>query len=1036
MKITELSLKRPSFIAVIFLSLLMLGIFSYGRIPADLLPKMEFPYVMVMVAYPGAGPEDVERKVTKPLEDAMSSINKVEKITSFSQEGASIVFIEFKLSADPDVAINEVQRKYNAEINQLPVDAEPAIIQQFSLNDIPVMQLSATGEQPPAELYNTIKNYIQPQLQQVDGVSRVMLLGGREREIRLEVQLDRLQAYNLSLLQLMTAVEGDNQNVPVGKVEKTGRNYVVRIKSQVSDIKELEGIVVSNTTAGPVYLGDVARVTDTFKDSESYIRLDGKSGIGLMIFKRSDANTIKTSAQLKEKIADLEKNFGVTLTMAYDSAEFIKDSLTGVQEELGLAVIIVALVIFIFLASWRGSLVILLSIPLSLISTLIFVYLFDFSLNLMSLMGAALVVGIIVDDSIVVLENIQRHMEKGLDRVTAAIQSSKEIGVAVIGISLTLVVVFLPVALVPGIAGEIFREFGIVVVSSTLLSLLVAVTLIPLLASRISGLGSAGGRSLPARLLASFESFLTRLAGSYEKGISWALGHKKTVLAVAFGGLAASLAMLPLGVVGTEFMPKVDRGEFILKLTAPPGTSLGKMDELVAGIEDDVQKLPEVKTVFTTVGYTTGNYDASSSSNVAELKITLKERGAEKGAPVKRKVKEIAERKAGLESSIVLTSLFGSAEDAAVRLEIRGFNLERLKQTTELVRAAVEATPGATDVRTSIESGLPEYNIRIDRDAAAAHGILSGSVMNTLGIYINGKVVGKYSDGEDQYDVRLIADSGARDDINDVGDLLITNNYGKQVKLEQVAKFSQDAALKKIERVNRQRMFVVNANLDGTTLGDVVKGVKEKLKDEKLPPDVTIVFEGDQKMFEDSMKDLSIALLLSFIFVYLIMVAIFESFLLPMTIWLSVPMAMVGALLALALTRQTLNIFSMIGMIMLVGLVTKNAILLVDFTNTLRKRGMSVREALIRAGSVRLRPILMTTVAMVMAMMPLATGISTGSEMRRGMSIALVGGLISSTCLTLFVVPVIYSLLESLKDRVFRWRRKSYAGATENPGQV
>lgn len=1033
MKITEFSLKRPSFIAVIFLSMFLLGIFSYGRIPTSLLPEMDFPYVMVMVPYPGAGPEDVERKVSKPLEDAMSSLNKVERIVSFSQEGMSIVWIEFKLSADPDEAVNEVQRKYNAEINQLPVDAEPAVIQQYNLNDVPIIQLSVTGNLPPAELFDLAKDEIQPRLQQVGGVSRVMLLGGREREIQLEVQPDRLQAYKLSLLEVMAAVKGDNKNVPVGKVENNGRKYVVRIKSQVSDIGELDGIVVANTPAGPVYLRDVATVNDTFKEDESYIRLDGDPGIGLMVSKRSDANTIETSAEIKEKIREIEKEFNVNVMLAYDAADFINDSLTGVQEELGLAIIIVALVIFIFLGNWRSSMVILLSIPVSLISTLIFVYLFDFSLDLMSLMGAALVVGIIVDDSIVVLENIQRHMEKGADRVTAAIRSSKEIGIAVVGISLTLIIVFLPVALVPGIAGEIFREFGLVVVSSTVLSLLVAVTLIPLLASRMSSLGGASEKTALGRLLGRFEGFIARLARDYEKGINWALGHKKTVLAVAFGGFVASLAMLPLGLVGTEFMPKVDRGEFILKLTAPPGTSLGKMDQLVRSIEDEVRSLSDVKSVYTIVGYTTGGYDASTSSNIAELKIALKEKGAEKSDPVKRKVKEIADRKAGLESSIVLTSLFGSAEDAALRLEIRGFNLERLKETTEMVRQAVAETPGATDVRTSIESGLPEYNIRVDRDAAAAHGILSGNVMNTVGLFINGEVVGKYSDGEDQYDVRLIADSGYRDDVKDIAGLLVTNNAGEQIKLGQVAEFSQDAALKKIERVDRQRMFVVNANLDGRALGDAVKDVKEKLKDQNIPSDVNIVFEGDQKMFEDSMKDLSIAMLLSFIFVYLIMVAIFESFLLPITIWLSLPMAMVGALLALAITRQTLNIFSMIGMIMLVGLVAKNAILLVDFTNTLRKRDMTVKDALVRAGSVRLRPILMTTVAMVMAMLPMAMGISTGSEMRRGMSVALIGGLISSTCLTLFVVPVIYSLLESLKDRALR-KKEKVAATTGSSG--
>ncbi|MDI6632046.1 MAG: efflux RND transporter permease subunit, partial [Thermoanaerobacteraceae bacterium] len=396
MKVTELSLKRPSLMAVVFISLFILGLFSYTRLPADLLPKMQFPYVAIMVPYPGAGPEDVERKVTKPLEDAMSSLNGLDHLYSFSQEGMAIIWIGFELDTNPDVAVNEVQRKYNATTYELPPDIEPATIQQFSLNDIPVMQMSVTGSLPETELYNLVKNELQPRLQQVEGVSRVMLLGGREREIRLEVHPDRLEAYRIPLLQLMLAVQGDNKNVPAGRVEQSGKNFVVRITSQVSDVKELEKIVVAQTQAGPVYLRDVAEVRDAFKDAASVVRFNGEPGIGLMVFKRSDANTIETSERVRESIAGIEKKFGVNIALAYDSSEFIKDSLEGIQEDLMLAVLIVAFVILLFLGSWRGSLVVLLSIPTSLVSTLIFVKLFGFSLNLMSLLGAALVVGIVV----------------------------------------------------------------------------------------------------------------------------------------------------------------------------------------------------------------------------------------------------------------------------------------------------------------------------------------------------------------------------------------------------------------------------------------------------------------------------------------------------------------------------------------------------------------------------------------------------------------------------------------------------------------
>lgn len=1025
MKVTELSLKRPSLMAVIFISLFILGLFSYTRLPADLLPKMQFPYVAIMVPYPGAGPEDVERKVTKPLEDAMSSLNRLDHLYSFSQEGMAILWIGFELDTDPDVAVNEVQRKYNATTQELPPDIEPATIQQFSLNDIPIMQMSVTGNLPETELYNLVKNELQPRLQQVEGVSRVMLLGGREREIHLEVHPDRLEAYRIPLLQLMLAVQGDNKNVPAGRVEQSGKNFVVRITSQVSDVKELEKIVVAQTQAGPIYLRDVAEVRDAFKDAASVVRFNGEPGIGLMVFKRSDANTIETSERVRESIAGIEEKFGVNIALAYDSSEFIKDSLEGIQEDLMLAVLTVAFVILLFLGSWRGSLVVLLSIPTSLVSTLIFVKLFGFSLNLMSLLGAALVVGIVVDDAIVVLENIYRHMEQGEDPVTAALQSSREIGAAVVGISLTLAIVFLPVALVSGIAGKIFREFGLVVVCATLLSLLVALTLIPLLASRWSTLEEKKRAGLFNRFPGGFENLLARLSKGYEKGIHWALRHKLAVLAVAFASLAASGALLPLRVVGTEFIPKVDRGEFVLKITGPPGTSINRMDSLVQEIEKEIRSLPEVKDAFTAVGYTTGQWDVGSASNAAEITIVLKERGAEKTAPVKQKVKEIAARRAGIESSVVLTSIFGGAEDAGLRLELRGHNLKRLKHATEQVRGIVAATPGTRDVRTSIESGLPEYNIRVDRDTAAAHGILPGDVVDTVGLYITGRVVGKYSDGEDQYDVRLIAAEESRNDTADIENLLLANRAGEFVRLGQVARFSQEVGFKKIERIDRQRVFVVSANLEGRVLGDVVNEVREKLQNADIPPDVSVVFGGEQQMFEESMRDLLTAMVLSLIFVYLIMVAIFESFLLPLTIWLSVPLAMVGALFSLALTRHTLNIISMIGLIMLIGLVTKNAILLVDFANAARKSGLGVKEALAQAGSIRLRPILMTTTAMVMAMLPLALGLSTGSEMRQGMSVALIGGLISSTLLTLFVVPVVYSLLESLKDKVIRLRRRA-----------
>ena len=1023
MKLTEVAIRRPAFMTMIFVALAVLGIFGYSGMGVDLLPRMDWPFVSIVTIYPGAGPREVESLVSKPIEEAVSGVNKLDNVRSYSYEGVSVVLAQFNFSATVDQVTNDVQRVVEQARSKLPDDAKAPRISKADMNAFPILRVSLTGQMQPRDLYQFTKDRIKPRLEQVDGVSAVTIVGGQEREIRVEVDNRRLNAYGISILQVAQAMGRENLDFPTGKIDEQVNQYIVRLAGKFKSLDEIRNTVVGGTSSGVVYLKDIARVVDGTRETFTLSRLNGENSIALTIQKQSDANSVRTSDRLHTAMAALEAENGerIAFTVAQDITDFTRNSLTEVQRDLFLAILMVAIVLFFFLHNARNSFIVLLSIPTSLITTFFFMYLFGYTLNLVSLMALALVIGILVDDSIVVLENIHRHLEHGEEPEKAAVEGRSEIGFAAIAITLVDVVVFLPISLVGGMVGRIFSEFGITIVVSTLLSLFVSFTLTPMLAAKWSRLVRQTGETAVGRLILRFEGMQDRVGDAYRRLLAWALDHRKTVVAVSGGLLVCSLALVPLGLIGTEFMTDSDRGEFAVNLDMPLGTTMEKTDRAIARVEKIVAGMPEVERYLTTIGKQQTQWRNAEQSNVGQLQIKLtdKRKRSRSTQAVMMSIKERAGVIPGLKTSFNTISMWGAANTAPVQIEVIGPNLADVVRFSETVSGIVAETKGAADVTTSWEEGKPEVKIEVDREKTARMGLTLAEVGLAARTAIEGDIPTKYQEGDTEYDLRVVLDRTGRVKAQDVGAITLVNRFGQPVQLRQVANIMFGKGPSEIQRKDRERLVTVAANLSGEVpLGQVTAAIEQAIGEAGIPAGIQVFYGGDAENMRDMFSDMTIALSMAILFVYIIMVSLFESYIHPFTIMFSLPVAMVGALGGLALTGTALNMFSMIGIIMLMGLVTKNAILLVDFTNTLRSRGLTMHDALLESGKTRLRPIVMTTATMVFGMMPLALALGAGSEMRQGMAIVVIGGLISSTLLTLVLIPVIYTYVDALRERI------------------
>jgi HAE1 family hydrophobic/amphiphilic exporter-1 len=1029
MTLTEISIKRPSLIIVIFAILIGGGIFCYTKLSYELMPDMSQPTLVVTTQYPGAAPVNVEQTVTKEIEDVLSGVDGIKSISSQSLEGNSIITAEFNVSTDIDSKEQEVQRKINNILSELPTDVKSPSISKVTPSDSPIMQLAATSKLSNADFYDIMKNEINPQFQQISGIGEITLIGGQEREIQVNVMKDKLDYYGLSILSITQAINNANVEFPAGKVKSESHGQMtVRLAGKFTSVSQLNDLTVALPVAGsPVKLSEVATVSDITKDPASVFRYNGQNAIGLLVKKQGDANAVDISEQVKQRIASLEQKYakqGVKFIIADDSADYTLDSANGVMHDLLIAVILVAAIMVLFLHSLRDSLIVLVAIPTSLISTFIAMYFFGFSLNLMSLLALSLVIGILVDDSIVVLENIHRHLHMGKDKRTAALDGRNEIGFSALAITMVDVVVFGPLCLIQNTIGDVLRQYSVTIVVATLMSLFVCYTLTPWLASRFGKITVLSESNLFHKPLVWFEQMLDALTEWYTGALQWTLKHKLVMSGFIVALFGVIVVVMNLGVIGNEFVTESDKGQFRLALEFDKSLTVKQNNLRSIEIENHLRKQSDVTTVFSNVaGSSTSSLVAGVGSDYkTELTVTLidkTERSVSTEQLMLKKSQEISRLFPGVKVSPSMVSMVNGGDP--IQIVLNGENSQELMAAANELKARIAVMPGAINTSLSVEAGNPEVEVNIDREKMGQLGLNIYNVGATLQNAYAGNDDAKYRVGNNEYDIRVRFDDFNKHDVEDVKDVTFVNNSGQIIKLSQFANVAQSSGPSVLERKDRRASVTVKGNILGITSGELGDRINKSLAEKPLPAGIDLRWTGDAERQSESFGSLAAAIVAALLLMYLVMVALYNNFVYPFVVLFAIPVAFIGVFLALALTKSSMSIFTILGMIMLLGLVSKNAILIVDFANHRKEQGDSTWTALISAGKTRLRPILMTTLAMVIGMIPIATSTAAGSEWKNGLAWVLIGGLSTSLCLTVFVVPMVYYSVDRVGDL---WRKR------------
>lgn len=1023
MKITDISIKRPSLVIVVFTALTLMGLLSYFSLGYELLPKFSSNVVSISTIYPGASPNEVESTVTKKIEDAVSSMENIKKINANSYESLSVVIITLTDKAEIDIALNDAQRKVNAILADLPDDVKQPSLSKFSLDDFPVITMSASGNMDDISFYDLMDKRIAPIISRVPGVAQVNLIGGSEREVKVALDAKKMQGYGLSVPAVQQSILASNLDFPTGSVKTKAQDILVRLSGKYANVEDMRNLVISTSKDGAqIRLGDIADVQDTQKETEKIARINRANSIAVQIIKQSDANAVTVSEGTKQTIEQLKadyKNVGLDIKIVNDSSVYTLESADAVIHDLMLAVVLVAIVMLFFLHSLRNAVIVMISIPASLIATFIGIALFGYTLNLMSLLGLSLVVGILVDDAIVVLENIQRHMEMGKNRVRAASDATREIGFTVVSITFVIVVVFFPIAVSTGMVANILRQFCVVVIISTLLSLVASFTIVPLIFSRFGKLEHIEGKNIFGKFILWFEKQLKKFTHWITNLLVWTLAHKLLTLIIMFVMFISSCGLLAGGYIGFEFFPKSDKGEFLLQIEMPKDVSLEQTNFYTQKAEDYLSKQKDVIQTIATVGQSSEGMGASQSTAYkSEINVKLKEK--EERGNISSDIisttytRELEKVLVGAKIKTVPIGILGTADDAPIQFVVMGSELDSVLAFAQKAQAVLEKIPGATQTKLSVEKGTPEINVKVDRDKMSALGLTLQTVGATMQTAFAGNTDGKFRQGEYEYDINIQYQDFDRKDIDDVRNLIFTNQAGAQIKLSQFADIKEGSGPSLLERLNKSTSVTVKAQTVGVPTGTVVTNFQTELDKLKKPAGISFYWAGDQENQSEGFGTLGIALLAAIVLVYLIMVALYDSFVYPLVVMFSLPLALIGALLALALTNNALGIFTILGFIMLMGLVAKNAIILVDFTNQMKAQGKSTHEALILANHARLRPILMTTIAMVIGMLPIALASGAGADWKNGLAWVIIGGLTSSLFLTLVVVPVMYQIFDNM----------------------
>ncbi len=1023
MNISRFSVQRPVLTIMVSLIVIILGGISLSRLSIDLMPDITYPTVSITTEYENASPEEVEELITRPVEEAMAAVPGVEQVTSVSAEGQSNVRVLFTWGSNLDEAANDIRDRLDRVTPLLPEDAEKPRLRKFDLAAFPILIMGVSSNLDPIQIRRIIDNQVKNRIERIPGVASLDIRGGLDREIHVNLNAEKIKALNLPIDQLLTRLKEENINLPAGTIEQGALDITIRTPGVYTNLNELENTVVAMREGVPIQLKEIATVKDAWEKVTRIVRVNGNPGLRLSISKQSGKNTVDVATKVLKEIEQINKDIPqLNIIPIIDSSDYIKRSITNVGTTILYGGILAVFVLLLFLRNILSTAIIAVTIPISMVATFALMYFGGFTLNLMTLGGLALGIGMLVDNAIVVLENIYRLRETGKDPKSAAVEGSQEVIAAVIASTLTTLVVFLPLIFMRGMSGIMFKQLSYVVSFSLGCSLLVALSLLPMLTSQVrapvngnSNNGSYKGK----KFLHSTGEWFAWLENEYKSILNFALHHRILTLGGAFLMLLGSLFLIPL--VGVELMPSSDESEVRVSAEMAVGTRLDFLNKSFRKIEAIVeQEVPEIKN---TVAYIGGSTWRARGSNTGEMRIALKpikerDRSSEEIAAILRKrltdIPGVEVRTRAGQGLFLLR--MGTGEDEKVQIEVRGHNLETSDILARRVEEVIRNTEGVTDTKISRETGTPEELIVVDRQKAADMRLTVSKIANMLQTVISGTRAGYYREGGDEYTIRVKIEEAEKKSLQEILDLPITNADGAKVVLRNVVNVHPRQGPVLIERKDQERVTYVTANISGRDMGSVLSDIREGLKSLPIPIDFSILFGGDYEEQQKSFRELFIGFVLALILVYMVMASLYESLKYPFVVMFSVPLAAIGVILMLFLTNTTFNIQSFIGCIMLGGIVVNNAILLVDHTNLLRRRdGLPALDAIMEAGRRRLRPILMTSTTTMLAMTPLAVGIGEGGEAQAPMARAIIGGLLSSNLITLLVVPTIYALFERKK---------------------
>jgi len=1030
MSLYESAVKKPVMTTLVFVGVVVLGLFSLNKLPIDLLPNIETNTIMVITTYDGASAADIETNVTRPLENSLNTVSNLKNIKSVSRENRSMITLEFNYGDDIEALTNDVRDKLNMVKSFLPEGVKEPIIFKFSTDMIPVMMLSATANESLPALYKILDNKVANPLARIDGVGSVSIIGAPKREIQVFIDPLKLEAYHLTIESIAQSIRMENVNTPAGTVDIGSDSYSLRVNGEFKDAAELNKIIVGSAGGKTVYMSDVAIVNDAIEERMQESYTNGKQGATIVVQKQSGSNTVQIAEKILKVLPEIKKDLpsDVKLNVIIDTSDSIKETISGLTETVLYAFLFVILVVLAFLGRWRATVIIILTIPISLIAAFIYLGGTGGSLNIISLSALSVAIGMVVDDAIVVLENITTHIERGSRPTSAAVHGTNEVAVSVIASTLTLIAVFFPLTLITGMAGVMFVQLGWMVTIIMTVSTVSALTLTPMLSSQLLKLNPKRSKMFEMVYL-PIERTLNNLDNTYAKFVNWAVRNRKKM--VLFATIFFFLSMIPIGFIGTEFIPAQDNGRVQATIELPVGTRM----EITKKTAEDIKalwqkKYPEMDMINYSIGQAASSNVWGSLQNNASniismnlLMIPLQDRERsmfEISDSIRIDLDNMPEvRKSNIIAGGGMSMMGGQS---TLDVDVYGYDFQQTDKIAKELSERIAKISGLVNVKVSRGDYTPEYQVEFDREKLAINGLNISTASNFLRNRINGLTASLYREDGEEYSIRVVYGPEYRQSIEDIENILIYNQQGQGVRLKDLGRVVEKFSPPTIERKNRQRLITVASTVSGTTIDKAVGAINEQIAQMTIPSEINLEVGGTYKDQQESFSDLFTLLLIIVLLVFIVMASQFESLTYPFIIMFSVPFGISGVVLALALTGSTLNMMSFVGLIMLVGIVVKNGIVMVDYINLNRERGMGIIHAVVTGGKSRLRPVLMTTLTTILGMVPMAISNSQGSEMWKSMAITVIGGLTVSTILTLVIVPTIYAIFAG--NGVKRTRKK------------